>query len=97
MNISELKSGMNNVKLTAKVAEISEPRQVTTKFGTQTTLTNVTLEDDTGKIPMALWGLQSDNITEGMDVEITNGFVKEFRGTLQLGIGKGGSIRPVVE
>ena len=96
MNVAELKTGMNNVNLTAKVVEISEPRQVTTKFGTQTTLTNATLEDETGKITLTLWGLQSDNIAEGIDVEITNGFVKEFRGNLQLGIGKGGSIKPVI-
>ncbi len=95
MNIGELSPGMSNVSLTAKVSEVSEPKQVTTKFGTQTTLTNIKLKDETGEIPMALWGLQSDGISEGLDVEISGGFTKEFRGTLQLGIGKSGSIKPV--
>ncbi len=95
MKINELKSGMNDVVIKAKVAEVTEPKQITTKFGTQTSLTNITLEDDTGTIPMALWGMQSEGITEGIEVEVSGGFTKEFRGTLQLGVGKNGSIKPV--
>jgi len=95
MKINELKPGMNDVSIRAKVAEVTEPKQITTKFGTQTSLTNITLEDDTGTIPMALWGAQSEGITEGTEVEVTGGFTKEFRGTLQLGVGKNGSIKTV--
>lgn len=95
MKINELKPGMNDVSIRAKIVEVAEPKQITTKFGTQTTLTNITLEDDTGTIPMALWGMQSEGISEGVEVEVTGGFTKEFRGTLQLGIGKTGSIKPV--
>lgn len=95
MNISEIKPGMNNIELTAKVIDISEPKQIITKFGTQTTLTVATLEDDSGKISCALWGQQADNIDAGVVVEIKNAFSKEFRNELQLGIGKGGSIKVV--
>ncbi len=93
--ISELKEGMNNVNLRAKVAKLSEPKSIQTKFGTQTTLTTVTLQDDSGSIALALWGNQSDGIGEGKDVELTGAFTKEFRDQLQLGIGRGGKIKVV--
>lgn len=95
MKISELKVGMSNVSLKAKVAKLSEPRQIMTKFGTQTTLVTATLEDESGSIPLALWGRQSEGIDEGAEVEITGAFTKEFRDQLQLGLGRGGQIKVV--
>jgi len=95
LKISELKSGMSNVALTAKVAKMTEPKQIMTKFGTQVTLVNATLEDDSGSIPMALWGEQHNGLEEGASVEITGGFTKEFRDELQLGLGRGGKIKSV--
>ena len=91
--IKDLKNGMNNVSLKAKVIELSEPKQITTKFGTQTTLTVATLQDISGMIKLTLWGIQSEGLEEGLEVEISKGFVKEFREELQLSIGKGGSIK----
>jgi replication factor A1 len=86
---------MNNVAVKAKIVELSEPRQINTKFGTTTTLTEASLSDDSGKIKIALWGDQSEGIEEGATVEISGGFVKEFKGESQLGIGRGGSIKVV--
>lgn len=95
MQISDLKIGMGNVKLKAEVAEIEEPREVMTKFGTTITLTNVTLKDDSGQIKLVLWGKQSEGIEQGNTVEVTNGFVKDFRGELQLGIARGGTVKVI--
>jgi len=95
VNISELKVGMNNINLRAKVEELAEPREVMTKFGSVTKLVEATLKDDTGSIKLTLWGNQSEGIEAGKEVEIANGFTKEFRDELQLGIGRGGSIKAV--
>jgi len=95
VKISELKVGMSNVTLKAKVADLTEPREIMTRFGTVTSLTEATLEDDSGSIKMTLWGKQSEGIEKGKEVEVTNGFTKEFRDELQLGIRKGGSIKVV--
>jgi len=86
---------MNNLSLKAKVAEMTEPREVMTKFGTVTNLIEATLEDETGSIKLTLWGKQSEGLEEGKEVEITNGFTKQFRDELQLGIGRGGTIKAV--
>jgi len=95
MKIGELKVGMNDVNVKAKVSELSEPREVVTRFGSVTTLTEAVLEDETGSIKLTLWGKQSEGIEKGNEVEITNGFTKEFRDELQLGIGRRGSIKVV--
>lgn len=93
MRISELRSGMNNVDLKAKVVELTQPKEILTKFGTSTTLTVATLKDESGSIKLTLWGNASDGVEEGAEIEITKGFVKEFRDELQLSVGRGGGIK----
>lgn len=95
MKINELKPAMNNVNIKAKIAELKEPREVMTKFGSAINLVEATLEDDSGTIKLTLWGDQSEGLEEGSEVEITKGFTKEFRDELQLGIGRGGSIKVI--
>ena len=95
MQINELKPTMNEVSLKAKIIELKEPREVMTKFGTSTTLTEATLEDESGTIKLTLWGKQADELEEGSEIEIIGGFTKEFRDELQLGLGKKGSIKVV--
>lgn len=91
-NISDLRAGQNNVDVIGEVSEIEEPKQVLTRFGTQITLVNAKIKDETGDIKITLWGKQSDGVEIGKKLEIKNGFVKEFRNELQLGVGKRGSI-----
>jgi len=95
VKISELKPGMNGINLKANVTEMTEPREIMTKFGSVTTLTEATLEDDSGSIKLVLWGDQSKDVEAGKEVELTNAFTKEFRDVLQLGIGRGGSAKSV--
>ena len=95
MNINEIKPGMNDVTVKGKIVEISEPRELMTKFGTTTTLTEATLSDQSGRVKLVLWGKQSDGIKAEQEVEISNGFVKEFREELQLSLGRKGSIKVV--
>lgn len=92
MKINELKLGMNSINLTAKVVEVSEPREVGTKFGYRTQVATATIEDETGRIPLTLWGKQVEEIGEGDTVEITEGYIKEFRGELQLNVPRKGKI-----
>ena len=95
MKINELKAGMNVESLKGKIAELKEPREVNTKFGTTIVLTEAMLEDDTGSVKLVLWGDQANDIKEGATVEITGAFTKEFRDEIQLSIGKKGAIKAV--
>jgi ssDNA-binding replication factor A large subunit len=86
---------MDNITMTAKVVEVSEPREVMTKLGYRTRVATATIEDDTGKVELTLWGRQIDTISEGDTIEITNGYIREFRGGLQLNIPRKGEIKKV--
>ncbi len=95
MKINELRLGMSNINLTAKVVDVSEPRNVRTRLGYQTRVATATIEDDTGKIPLTLWGRQIDEIGEGDTIEITGGYMSEFRGELQLNVPRKGQIKKI--
>lgn len=90
MKISDLKEGLGRVNLEATIVKKEQPRAVTTRFG-ETQVANATLEDDTGRITLALWGNDAE-IAEGSRVRIENGFVSTFKSELQLSAGKFGKI-----
>jgi len=92
MNIADLKAGMDNIEIKAEIADMEEPVEVMTKFGTAVELTNVTLRDDTGSIKLVLWGDKSKGLNQGDTILLKNAFVKEFRGEKQLGLPKNGEI-----
>jgi replication factor A1 len=95
MKISELKAGASNVTITAKVAQKDEPREVVTKYGKRLSVANITLQDDSGSIAMSLWGDTINEVDVGDTVEVSNGYVNEFRGSPQLSTGKFGKIKVV--
>ncbi len=93
MKISELKIGTNNVNVKAKVIQKDEPREVVTKYGKRLNVASISLEDETGVISMSLWGNDINEVNVGDMVEVSNGYVNEFRGNPQLSTGKFGKIK----
>ncbi len=94
MKISELKAGMNDVSIKGKVAEVSDTRQVQTKYGLRT-VADATVEDGSGSIKLSLWGEQISSVKAGDSVEINGGYVKEWNGEMQLGVGRTGELKVV--
>jgi len=93
MKISELSLGIRMaVNVQAKILEVSEPREVMTRFGAARIATAV-IGDETGKINLALWNEQIDSVAVNNTIEIENGYVTEFRGTKQLNIGRYGTLK----
>ncbi len=95
MKISELKAGASNVNLKATVEQKEEPREVVTKFGKRVSVATIVLKDESGTINMSLWGDDINSVNVGDVVELTNGYVSEFRGTPQLSAGKFGKLKVV--
>lgn len=95
MKISDLKAGSSDVELEATVAEKQEPREVITKYGKRLNVCSATLQDDSGKITMSLWGKDIEAVNVGDKVKVTKGYVGEFRGTPQLSTGKYGKIEVI--
>jgi len=92
MNISELKPGMKRISLTARVVQISEPREVTTKFGETSKVATATIQDDSGTISLSLWNENIEKVHVNDTVQIDNGYMTTFRGENQLNVGRYGTI-----
>ncbi len=95
VKISELKAGASNVSVQAKVVKKEDPREVVTKFGKRLSVANITLEDDSGQIPMSLWGNDIGKVSLGDTIEVSNAYVSEFRGAPQLSTGRFGKIEVI--
>ena len=80
-----------NATIDATITAISAVRDVTTSRGAAQ-VADATLQDETGTTTLTLWG---DDITKyqvGQKISITDGWVKDFRGKLQVSMGRSGRI-----
>jgi len=92
MKISELKPGMRRVDIAAKVLEISDTREVTTRTGEQSKVATAVVTDDSGTVKLTLWNEQIDQVKVNDNVMIENGYVTSFRGETQLNVGRYGKL-----
>ncbi len=93
MKIKELRDGMRRVNLVAKVLEISEPREVVSRFSGQVfRVANAVIGDETGTIKLSLWNEQIEQVKVNDTIKIENGYIKSFRGEPQLNVGRYGKL-----
>jgi len=92
MKIVELRPGMRRVDIAAKVTEISEPRDVTTRTGEQMKVATVVVNDESGNVKLTLWNEQIGQVKVDNTVKIENGYVTSFRGEIQLNVGRYGKL-----
>jgi replication factor A1 len=92
MKIVELRPGMKRVDLKGAIVEISESREVTTRFGDVSRVATAVLADDSGRIKMSLWNENIDKVSVNSTVQIENGYVTTFRGENQLNVGRYGKL-----
>ena len=91
MKISEIQRGMSNVSVEGKIIDISEVREVNTRYGKKS-VADATIEDDSGQIKLTLWEDQIQSISVGDKVTVTGGYVTEFRDVVQLNIPRSGKL-----
>jgi replication factor A1 len=92
MKIIELKPGMRRVDISAKILNISETREVTTRAGEQSRVATADVSDDSGTVKLTLWNEQIDQVKANDNVKIENGYVTSFRGETQLNVGRYGKL-----
>jgi replication factor A1 len=92
MKIAELRPGMRRVELKAKVIEISEPREVMTRFGDISRVATAVLADDSGTIKLTLWNENIDKVSVNNVIQIENGYMTTFKGENQLNVGRYGKL-----
>jgi len=91
IRIAELKQGMRDLTIVAKIAQIGEVQTVMTRFG-QARVAAAVLEDETGSIRLNLWRDQIDKVRVGDSVRLENAFIRMFNNQNELNIGKDGKI-----
>jgi replication factor A1 len=96
MKISELRPGMSGISVQAKIIDISEPREVQTRYGRRT-VADALLEDDSGQISLSLWGDQIRSVEVGNRVNVSGAYVTEFRDKLQLNVPRSGKLEVIKE
>ena len=92
MKINELEEGMRNVDVVGKISEISETREVRSKYGQKLRVADAKISDETGTIKISLWNEQIEEVKVDDNISIENGYVGSFRGEIQLNVGKYGKL-----
>ncbi|NOJ26801.1 MAG: DNA-binding protein [Nitrososphaera sp.] len=95
MKISELKAGMRNVSVVAKIDSVGQPRTVNLKTGGTNTVADAVISDESGSIKLSLWGEDISKVQTGDKVSIENGYINTFKGENSLSIGKFGKLKKI--
>ena len=85
---------MGNVEIEVDVVSVSEPREFN-KYGKSGKVATAKVKDDSGQTDLSLWNDQCDEIKPGDKVKISNGYVSEWQGNLQLTAGRFGTLTVV--
>ncbi len=91
MKVKELQPNQGKVDVTIEVVS-KDPIRTFSKFGKEGRVCNAVVKDDSGQIKLTLWNEEVDAISVGDIVQITNGYVKEWQGELQLSAGRFGKM-----
>jgi replication factor A1 len=93
MKISELKAGMRNVSVDAKVDSVGEPRTVNLKSGGTNTVADAIVSDESGvSIKLSLWGDDINKIKAGDRISVENAYINTFKGENSISVGKFGKM-----
>lgn len=80
-----------NANVEGTITAISAVREVTSMRG-PSQVADATLQDSTGSINLTLWGADTGKYKIGQKIKVVDGWVKEYRGKLQLSLGRSGRI-----
>ncbi len=94
MEIKDLIAKKKNVDIELEVVELGIVREFS-KFGQAGRVVTAIAKDKTGKVNLTLWNEQTDQIKAGDKVKLTNGYVNEWQGELQLTTGRMGTLEIV--
>ncbi len=98
VKIGDLTTYSRGVNTVAKVISKTEVREVTSRSdGTSHRVCEALIADETGSVYMSLWDDNVDSVVEDQVLQVSNGYINLFRGSMRLNIGKYGSYEEVEE
>jgi len=94
MQIKDLKPKQGNVDITVDVVDVGDTREFQ-KFGRPGKVATAIAKDETGDIKLTLWNEDIEKVKAGDKVHLTNGYVNEWQGEMQLTTGRMGKLEIV--
>ena len=94
MQVKDLKPKQGSVDITVDVVDVGTPREFN-KFGKAGKVATAIAKDETGDIKLSLWNEDVDRIKAGDKVKMTNGYINEWQGEMQLTTGRMGKLEVV--
>jgi len=83
-----------NANIEGTITAVSEVRQVNSMRG-PSQVADATLQDSTGTITLTLWGGDATKYKAGQKIKVVDGWVKDYKGKLQVSLGRSGRIEVV--
>ena len=87
MKVSELKPG-SSCELVGEIIKVFETRTTITKYGKKLKVCNIVMKDESGQVDVTLWNQETAIPQAGRQLEIRNGYVREYMGKLCVSTGK---------
>lgn len=94
MQIKDLKPKQGNIDITVDIIDVGVPREFQ-KFGKAGRVSTAIAKDETGDIKLTLWNEDIDKVNAGDKIHLTNGYVNEWQGEMQLTTGRMGKMEVV--
>ena len=94
MQVKDLKPKQGNVDIVVDVIDVGASREFQ-KFGKAGRVATAIAKDETGDIKLTLWNEEIDKVKAGDKVHLTNGYVNEWQGEMQLTAGRLGKLEIV--
>ena len=94
MEIKDLQPRMGKVEVTGVISKKEDSREIS-KPNFSGRVCNATLKDASGSVQITLWNEQVAQVQEGDTIKISNGYVGEWQGEMQLSTGKFGAMEVV--
>ena len=92
MMIKDLKPRTPFDELLVEVVTKGEPRAFASANG-QGTVCNAAVKDESGEeVSLTLWNDEYKKVNDGDKLKITNGWVSEYKGKIQISAGKKGTL-----
>ena len=94
MQIKDLKPRQGNVDVVVDIVDVGDAREFQ-KFGKPGKVATAIAKDETGDVKLSLWNEDIDRVKAGDKIHITNGYVNEWQGEIQLTTGRMGKLEVV--
>ncbi len=95
MKIKELKPSTGFEEMIVEVVTKGEPRAFASANG-QGTVCNAAVKDEDGEeVSLTLWNDDYKKVNDGDKLKITNGWVTEYKGRIQISAGKKGTLEVI--